>query len=298
MQNSLLAFMILFAPVCHAYPLNEPALQILKAWHVSEKSVLVLGESSHGDSSSIDLLKQLIDLEWRNIDFISLESSASEQNNIDDYLFFGSNLPQHISGSSARDASLLTNIFLANQKRAQLGLAPIQVIACDLPGDNFKSKEDWFMARDHHMAQLISSKTNAFQKRGIIFTGAGHAAKNEYKTQQLIKRIMPSIDTLKPLASYDGLKEKSVSIFIQTRFSIIERILLATFKDTRPVLKLARKLSLPPGQLISTKSADFSQAESKAKMTDETPMKISENFDYWINLSLNSPCERSLYSRP
>lgn len=268
--------------------------EISSVWKQSHKPVLILGEASHGDQRSIELLKSLVALEWKSIEFIALESDSSEQAVIDAYLNSTALLPSRLNGSATRDLSLLATIKKINQKRTAVEMPPIDVIAMDLPGNGFDSREAWFGARDKYMSELLISKTESFSRPGIVFTGAGHAARFEYRLQTLLRLAMRSISSVTPLGANPLLQTKSLSVFLQTEYSLGEKLPMLLFGDTRPFVRLSAKMKAKSGELIRTQSSRFMEAERALGVTDNTPMKLSTHFDYWVQLTRAANCSQAL----
>lgn len=279
--------------------LDQSAEQITSMWEQTGKPILLLGESSHRDLTSIEVLKRIVASNWRTIQFVALETNSSEQEIVNTYLETGLSLPQKFSGTSLRDPSLLTFFRGLNEHRKGFGLAPIRIIALDSSGAGYNTYAEWFADRGRSMASRLQHDIQAGHQ-GVIFTGAGLAARDTYALPKILQLLMRVNADVTPIANDERLRQNSVSVFIQGKHEFVERALLVA-SGLRPFLRIRSTVGIKPGSLASIDNETFRRAAERAGFKETTAMNLTSNFDYWIQIENESPippltCEDALSS--
>jgi hypothetical protein len=264
----------------------ETAKSISSAWEESGRPILALGETSHTQPYSITLLRKILILNARTLDFVALEADSTQQRIIDLCLLTGGPCPQ-LDGPGVRDPTVVDFIHRINNVRAAFDIEPIRVIAMDLPKQKEKSTGDWFVERPRYMAGILQRQIRG--KRGILFGGAGHAATNSYKLPKLVGAQLGVALEYLPLGALLSSQNNVLAVYLSTPQSW--KVTLASYfsRDIRPHFSLAKLLKDFPGQPIPTGNPDFQILETAAGSGGHTSMPISKNFDYWV--LLNSKCE-------
>lgn len=206
--------------------------QIVTAWEKSGKSVLHVGEASHNDNASLMRITTIIRHLWRELDYIALEADASQQYFIDQYVNGQSEEPpKNLAGASMRDSRLLEFLRTINSIRIDQKLFPIKVIALDPSAEGYDDYNSWFQARPAYMYRRLMEQTDSLKQKGIIFTGAGHAARGTTRLPRLARWMMKVESSYTPLG--DAIQNKAFSVFLQTNQTILERLTVLTSKSAR-----------------------------------------------------------------
>ena len=157
---------------------------------LATSKLLLLGESTHQNSVTIDFLTEVLGANSKEIAFVAFETAARHQVDFDDYL---SGRADRLDGSTDTSsgnpqAQAAVRRFFEKAKiirdaQVAAGKHPIQIIALD---SNRPSPEgddafrQWFANRDSEMANRVENLARQLPGKGIVFLGGAHLTRRPY----------------------------------------------------------------------------------------------------------------------